>query len=129
MRYLLDTNHVIFAIRGDGAVRQRIEAAYADGIAVSSVSVAELEYGSLCNAQPERHRARWRRFLEPFHVFVFDDTAAVRHAELRRALRRNPISERDLLIAAVARVHDLIVVTHNRAEFECVPDLQVEDWL
>jgi tRNA(fMet)-specific endonuclease VapC len=110
-------------------VRQRLERAYPDGIAVSIVSVAELEYGSLCNAQPDRHRALWRRFLEPFPVQVFDDVAAVLHAGLRRALRHTPISERDLLIAAIARAHDLTVVTHNGAEFARVPGLATADWL
>lgn len=128
-RYLLDTNHVVYAIRGDGAVRRRIEQAYAAGIAVSAVTIAELEYGSLGNEQPERHRARWRRCIEPFPLLPFDHLAAIEHAALRRLLRHDPISERDLLIAAIARARSLTVVTHNRREFARVPELAVEDWL
>ena len=128
MRYLLDTNHVVYAVRGDGAVRRRLEFAYAAGIAVSTVTLAELEYGSLCSAQPERHRARWQRFLEPFPALPFDEPAALEHAALRQFLRHAPIGERDLLIAAIARVRRLTVVTHNVGEFARVPELAVEDW-
>jgi tRNA(fMet)-specific endonuclease VapC len=126
---MLDTNHVVYAIRAEGAVRRRVESAFALGLCVSAVSIAELEYGSLRSPDPERHRARWRRFLDPFDVLPFDCAAALEHAAIRAVLRQAPIGERDLLIAASARAHRLTVVTHNLDEFRRVPGLLVEDWL
>jgi tRNA(fMet)-specific endonuclease VapC len=35
----------------------------------------------------------------------------------------------DLLIASVALVHDLTLVTHNTADFQNIPNLRLEDWL
>jgi len=39
-----------------------------------------------------------------------------------------PIGLYDLLIAAIAIVNDLILVTHNTREFERVTELKLEDW-
>lgn len=128
MRYLLDTNVVSQAIRGHAQVRRRIERHAERGIAVSAVTIAELEYGSLKHPQPERHRLAWEAFVAVFEVLPFDEDTARAHARIRYALRSSPIGERDLLIAAIALPRTLIVVTHNVREFRRVPGLRVEDW-
>ena len=129
MIWLLDTNVLIHAARNrPRSVAARLKAASPDDLAVSSVSIAELWYGAGKSPQPERKRAAWARFLEPFEVLSFDRAAGVEHARLRYALRHRPIGERDLLIAAIALVNGLAVVTSNVAEFNRVPGLRVEDW-
>ena len=65
------------------------------------------------------------------HVCLpFDADAAVEYAQIRAWLRRQgtPIGKLDTQIAAIARVHNLVVVTHNTRHFSRVPDLQIEDW-
>jgi tRNA(fMet)-specific endonuclease VapC len=49
-------------------------------------------------------------------------------SELILANRGTPIGPHDLMIAAIAQVHNLTLVTHNLSEFSRVPGLQVEDW-
>jgi len=127
--WLLDTNVLIHAVRGRPvAVRSRLRAVSPDDVAVSSITIAELWYGAEKSPEPRRKREAWRVVLQPFEVLSFDREAAERHARLRHLLRRQPIGERDLLIAAIAISRDLSLVTHNVAEFERVPDLRVEDW-
>jgi tRNA(fMet)-specific endonuclease VapC len=60
----------------------------------------------------------------------FDDRAAETHAVIRQELAKpgTPIGPYDLIIAATALVHDLILVTHNTGEFARVPKLRLEDW-
>lgn len=128
MSWLLDTNAVIHAIRGNPAsVRERLEDAGPTRLRVSAVTVAELWYGAEKSSRPDR-RTLFETFLEPFEILPFDEEAAKEHGRLRHALRRSPIGERDLFIAAIARVNDLTVVTANVREFERVPGLAVEDW-
>jgi tRNA(fMet)-specific endonuclease VapC len=128
VRFLLDTNVVSHAIRGDARVRRRIGRHAQHGIAVSAVTVAELTYGSLKHPQPERHRLAWQAFVALCEVLPFDEEAAREHARVRYALRSSPIGERDLFIAAIALPRKLVVVTHNVREFRRVPGLRVEDW-
>lgn len=125
--WLLDTNIISKAIRGDGNARPRLMAHHRQRLAVSSVTIAELEYGALKSPNAERYRSRWRTFLAGLAVMEFGDAEAVAHARLRLATRHEPIGERDLLIAATAAARRLVVVTNNR-EFLRVPDIAVEDW-
>jgi len=60
----------------------------------------------------------------------FDDACAAEYGMLRADLasRGTPIGSNDLMIAAIARVHDLVVTTNNVDEFSRVVGLRVEDW-
>jgi len=62
---------------------------------------------------------------------VYDERSAEQFGRLRGTLRRQGIavSVPDLMIAAVALVHDLTLVTHNTADFQRIPDLRLVDWL
>lgn len=125
--WLLDTNIISKAIRGDGNARPRLMAHHRQRLAVSSVTIAELEYGALKSPDPERYRNRWRTLLTGLAVMDFGNAEACEHARLRLATRHAPIGERGLLIAATAAARKLVVVTNNR-EFLRVPDIAVEDW-
>jgi predicted nucleic acid-binding protein len=69
-------------------------------------------------------------FLAPFSSLPFDDACARKCAEIRRALERKGelIGPHDLQIAAVARRHDLTLVTHHTREFSRIVALRLEDW-
>lgn len=70
------------------------------------------------------------RFLANFESLSFDDDAARRYGEIRSDLVRKgtPIGPNDLMISAIASVHDAILVTQNTREFGRITDLKIEDW-
>jgi tRNA(fMet)-specific endonuclease VapC len=59
-------------------------------------------------------------------VLPFDDRAAAEFKRLK-ALRVR-IGTMDLRIASIALVHDAILITMNRRDYDKVPGLRVEDW-
>ena len=129
MRRLLDTDVVIDAIRGrPPAARRRLQSLSPDDLAISAITVAELSYGARKSRTPDATRTLFEEFLLPFEILPFDRSAAEEHGRLRHLLRRRPIGDRDLLIAAIAVAHGLAVATRNVREFRRVPDLNVEDW-
>lgn len=130
MRYLLDTNACIAALRKDRAVLARIVQCAPDDFAVATMTVAELWFGALKSADAARGRAVVDAFLAPFAWLPFDDAAADCYATARYHLeaRGTSIGERDLIIAATALPHGLTVITHNSREFGRVPGLRVQDW-
>lgn len=128
MKFLLDTDTCIFALKHHPWVRTHFQAVAPDEVAVSAMNEAELWYGALNSQHPARHSRDVKAFLEPFLVLPFDGEAAREHARLRMALKNMPIGERDLVIASVAFAHRLTVVTHNQREFARVPGLKVVDW-
>lgn len=128
MRFLLDTDTCIFALRHRPEVRSHFAAVAPDDLVLSAMNEAELWYGALNSQHPDRHIRDVEAFLAPFIVLPFDREAAKEHARLRMALRNMPIGERDLVIASVALAHRLTVVTHNQREFGRVPGLKTIDW-
>ena len=131
MRYLLDTNVCIRYLNGRvPQVRARMLALDKADIAISIITKAELYYGSAKSQTPTRSRERQDMFLDGFPLLPFDDMAVEQYAVLRVALERQgtPISHPDMQIAAIALANNLVLVTHNTAEFSRISGLILEDW-
>lgn len=131
MTYMLDTNICIYAMKNKPEkVLQRLKAELNSGVCISSVTLAELEYGMKHSSAPEKNEQALLRFLVPLSILPFGSEAATEYGEIRTYLQSNgtPIGPLDMLIAAHARAEDLILVTNNVREFERVPDLDIENW-
>ena len=98
-------------------------------LAIPSVVRAELLFGAKKGGS-ERHLLAMRGFLSGFPELPFDEKCVEVYAEARAELERTGgrIGALDLLIAATALAHDLVLVTHNTQEFARVPGLRLEDW-
>jgi tRNA(fMet)-specific endonuclease VapC len=131
MKYLLDTNVCIVYLKGRNLnLKLRLDAFPIEEIAVCSVVKAELCYGAMKSANPERNFALQQAFLNQFVSLPFDDLAATTFGTVRAQLeiRGTPIGAYDLQIAAITLANNLTLVTHNTREFERVDGLQIEDW-
>ena len=129
--YLLDTNACIRVLNGSSPrLVARLRAHEPAEIRLSAVVRAELLYGARRSARPAENLRLLARFFAPFVCLPFDDACAERYGQLRVELERadTPIGPNDLLIAATALAHDLVLVTHNVAEFSRVAGLRFEDW-
>ncbi len=130
MKYMLDTNMCIYAQKNNPNVIAKIKQNFQHGLAISSITLAELEYGVQASANIEKNTVSLMKFLSIADVLPFDSGAAVEYGKICADLRKKgtPIGTMDMLIAAHARAENLIVVTHNTREFERVEGLQLEDW-
>ena len=131
MRYLLDSNIVIFALKDSQCVAaNRLRVTDVADIAICSVVEAELYHGARKYGNPARRKAILDEMLAPYTSPPFDSACVSHYASVRDHLERarNLIGGNDLLIAAIALTHDLTVGTHNSDEFNRVPGLRVEDW-
>jgi tRNA(fMet)-specific endonuclease VapC len=129
--YLLDTNVIVIYLNQRSLIlREKLEANAPEDIAVCSAVKFELFYGAMRSGNPKRNLARQQEFLNLFVSLPLDDLAATKAGEIRANLAAlgTPIGPYDLLIAAIAIVNNLTLVTHNTREFERVSELRVEDW-
>lgn len=131
MRYLLDTNLLIGLSKERSGLVERLARHPASAILISSVVVAEIEYGIAKSARQENNRRVFDLLLGGFLVVPFDTAAARRYGPIRAHLERQGriIGPHDLLIAAHALALDAVVVTDNVGEFSRVEGLLVENWL
>lgn len=130
MRYLLDTNICIYAIKQrPSQVIARLREHAPQGLGISSISVAELFFGA-ARSGSSKNLAALRQFLEPLEIADFDLAAAEVYGRIRLALEQagTPIGPLDTLIAAHAMSRNVTVVTHNTGEFARVPGLKVANW-
>jgi tRNA(fMet)-specific endonuclease VapC len=147
MIYLLDTDLLIFMIRGlktrGRAARNRDRAemlmnrcrnaqAVGDSVALSAATVSELEFGARNNGKYEEEIAAVRKVLAPFDVLDYDGLLCPQHyGEVRHALEAKgmAIGSMDLLIVAHALALGGTLVTNNTAHFSRVGGLRIANWL
>lgn len=131
MRYLLDTNIVIAAMKGDMQVRRKLEAIPLSELVLSPVVLGELGHGVEKSQHKDKNRARLARIVEGMPVVPLDAAASHRYGQIRAELERGgtPIGANDYWIAAQALATEAVLVTNNVDEFSRVPGLIWENWL
>ncbi|MCG5054103.1 MAG: type II toxin-antitoxin system VapC family toxin [Myxococcales bacterium] len=129
MKFLLDTDTVSYALRGQGGVGSKILSLKPSQLAVSSITVAELRYGAERKASQRLH-ALVSNFLSGVEVVDFDNDAAAIFGRIASLLaeRGSPIGDFDVLIAAHAISLKRVLVTNNTKHFSRVPGLKIENW-
>lgn len=130
--YLLDTNTCIYIIKKKPpGVLEKLKSKRLSDIFISSITVAELEYGVAKSNSPENNKIALIEFLSIFTILPFNDKDAVEFGNIKSLLssKGKIIGPMDLLIASQAKSRNLIVVTNNVREFKRVPDLKIENWV
>jgi tRNA(fMet)-specific endonuclease VapC len=132
VKYLLDTNICIYAMKHHAPVLRRMQSAKQDGLCVSAIVAAELAFGVARSAAEhrERNQRSLQRFLAAIAVQAWPAEAIWVYGTMRESLKQagTPIGELDLLIAAHAQTQGLILVTNNTREFERINGLKLENW-
>lgn len=132
MEYLLDTNICIYIIRRKPAsVFQHFERLDLGSVGISSITLAELQYGVAKSARPEQNQSALNRFLIPLEIADFDFRAAEEYGNIRATLemKGRPIGPLDFLIAAHAKSLGATLVTNNEKEFQRISGLKIENWI
>lgn len=132
MKYMLDTNIVIYLIKKQPeSVLQKLQEYDPSDFCISSITLAEMEYGIAKSTSPEKNQAALSAFLSNIDILPFDDRAAVEYGDIRASLEKKgtPIGPNDMLIAAHARSLGLTIVTNNVREFRRVDGLMLDNWV
>jgi tRNA(fMet)-specific endonuclease VapC len=132
MKYLLDTHTCIYIInKKPPSAINRIRSKQLDEISISTITIAELEYGVYRSRYVDRNRIALLEFLVPFDILDFDQSAAAVYGSVRTSLEQKgtPIGPMDLLLASQAMSQQLVLVTNNVREFCRVEGLQIENWI
>ncbi|MCL8266056.1 type II toxin-antitoxin system VapC family toxin [Leptospira weilii] len=129
--YLLDSNICIFLIKKKNTILlENLKKKLNKGIFISSLTIAELEFGIQKSEFKERNKVALIEFLTIFDILSFSDKDAESYGLIRANLERkgNIIGSIDMLLAAQAIANNYIFVTNNTKEFKRIKDLKIEDW-
>jgi tRNA(fMet)-specific endonuclease VapC len=130
VKYLLDTDTCVYAMKQQPAVLSRLLATPRADVAISVVTEGELRTGAAKSSEPARTARRVGAFLAPLTILPFTSEHAAVYGTARARLERagEPIGPLDTLIAAQALAGGWILVTNNEREFRRVAGLKVENW-
>ncbi|MBI5441031.1 MAG: type II toxin-antitoxin system VapC family toxin [Deltaproteobacteria bacterium] len=130
MMYVLDTNTVVYFLKGLGHVAERLLATPPGAVGLPAIVLFELEVGVRKTPAAKTRRRQLEELASALVVLPFDQPAAKAAAEVRVALERRgePIGPFDTLIAGTALANSGVLVTHNTGEFGRVAGLRLEDW-
>jgi tRNA(fMet)-specific endonuclease VapC len=132
MQFLLDTNTCIYIIKNKPPqVLAKFQTLDISDVGISSITVAELEYGVYKSQRQEQNRAALSQFLIPLEILSFDGQATQIYGRIRAELERQGIviGSMDMLIASQAISLGLTLVTNNVRELSRIPELALENWV
>lgn len=127
MRYLVDTDWLIDYLKGRETARELLDPLVHLGLAISLITYGEIFEGILYGRDPARYEQVFRAFLQTASILPLTERSMERFARIRGELRARGqlIGDADILIAATALDHDLILVTQNRNHFHRIPNLKL----
>lgn len=131
MKYLLDTNICIGLLNNkDSIFITNLQKLSPDDVFLCSIVKAELVFGAKKSLQREKNEKKLKIFFNEFECLPFDDHSAEAYGEIRSYLEQsgNFIGSNDLLIAATAIAHNLILITRNVREFSRIASLKITEW-
>ena len=130
MKYLLDTNVCIEAMRGNRAVVQRLEMVSPGECFLSTISLFELEAGAFCSRNPKVEHKKVRLLADTLLLKDFDCAASMEAAKVRSDLESlgKRIGAYDTFLAGHALALSVPLVTNNTREFGRIFGLELENW-
>ena len=130
--YMLDTNICIYIIKKrPESVLHQLKKKKENGLFISTITLAELEFGVENSGHKEKNRIALIEFLSILGIKHFDGNAAKEYGIIKRKLKDQNclIGPMDILIGAHAKSQNMVLATNNTKEFTRINDLKVENWV
>lgn len=132
MDYLLDTNHASKLLEGSSSISKRINTLKnsGSGFGVSISILGELFFAVYASRRKDENLLQLKEFLDDVIIWDYDISAAEEFGKIQaeQKAKGKPIPSIDAQIAAVARIHSLIILTADE-HFDFVDGINVENWL
>lgn len=131
MKYHLDTNIIIYALKGTyKEIENHFRSIPFESIVIPRIVIAEIEYGAKKSKNYKQTIEKYNEFINHFEIIDFDEKASRKFGDIRWTLEQEgkQIGPYDLIIASTVLANEGVLVTHNTKEFERIKGLKIEDW-
>ena len=128
--YLLDTNIVIYCLKGYEVVNENLRSHLNDPINISVVTLMELYYGAYKSQKVESNLAKIKTLENSIEVIPLGKEVVEIFGIYKAKLERSgtPLDDFDLILAACAMTNNLVLVTNNTKHFKRIEGLKITDW-
>jgi len=130
MKYFLDTDILIYFLKGEKKVVDKISKQNPLDLATTIINHSELLYGAYNSAKKKENLSIVKSLLKNLHVLHFCEESSTLFAENKAFLKKQgtPIADLDLMIASIAQKHKATLVTNNTKHFLRIKNLKLENW-
>jgi len=128
--YLLDTDTLIYNLKGNDSIKRNLELHLEDPIKISVITLMELYFGAYKSEKVAGNLAKIRRIENSFEIVSTGKESAQIFGMLKASLKKSgaPLDDFDLLIASCAMTHNLTLVTNNTKHFSRIDGLKLTNW-
>ena len=129
--YLLDTDIIIYSLKGNPQVKRHLAKHVHDSLQISIITLMELFYGAYRSLEVESNLAKVRMIEHTLISIPVNKSVADTFGRLKAKLESigNRLDDFDLIIAATALAENLTLVSNNERHFKRVPGLKIENWI
>ncbi|MBI2667015.1 type II toxin-antitoxin system VapC family toxin [Candidatus Woesearchaeota archaeon] len=128
--YCLDTSIIIEIFDGVEKIKEKLSAINKHSFCITPLALCELYKGAVHTKVMERRLAFIDALLQQVDLLEFTEHSckifALDYLKLKR--EGKPIKDIDLMIAAMCKTHNKILITTDKKHFQHIPELKVEVW-
>lgn len=131
MNYILDTDTLIYFLKGEPQVVKKMRQVESKAIYTSIITHSELLFGAYNSAHVEKNLKKISKFLDSIAILPYDEEASKTFGQLKAKLKHKGklIADMDLMIASICLTQKATLVTNNSRHFERVPHLKFTNWV
>jgi len=128
--YLLDTDTIVFNLKGNAAVRENLLFHINDPIKTSAITLMELYYGAYKSQKVTGNLAKIKTIEKSLEIIPVGIESVEIFGMLKSKLEKtgSRLDDFDLIIAACALAHNLTLVTNNEKHFQRIEGLKFTNW-
>ncbi len=128
--YLLDTDTIIYSLKGDLKVQENLRLHVNDLIQISIITLMELYYGAYKSQHVDANLAKIKTLEQSLNILITGQETAEIFGKMKSKLESNGnrLDDFDLLIASTALTHNLVLITNNKKHFQRIEGLKLENW-
>lgn len=130
MKYILDTDTLIYFLKGDKRVVEHVSQHSTNDLATTIINHSELFFGAYNSTRKKENIDTVSGLLKTLQIVPFCEPSSVIFAEQKAVLKKSGtiVADMDLMIASIAVRHKSILVTNNTRHFERIKNLKLENW-
>jgi tRNA(fMet)-specific endonuclease VapC len=128
--YLLDTDTIIFSLKGHDAVKKNLQQHFYDPIKICAITLMELYYGAYKSQKIESNLAKIKTLENSLEIIPLGKESVEIFGIYKAKLEKegNPLDDFDLILGACALSHNLVLVTNNVKHFQRIEGLKITNW-
>ena len=128
--YLIDTDTIIYNLKGNEAVKENLKRHLEDPLKISVITLMELYFGAYKSEKVGVNLAKVRTLENTFEIIETNKNSAETYGMLKASLEKSgtPLDDFDLIIASCALAYNLTLVTNNTKHFNRIEGLKLTNW-